>query len=100
MIPEAGSKISEVCPKNGNSIILIGPEGDFSSEEIEMALSKEFHPCSSRTEPAENRNGRHCCLPFRLLYQSVISSAPEINNFSRFLSSEPYTIPKNGTTYR
>jgi 16S rRNA (uracil1498-N3)-methyltransferase len=37
-------KISDVCPKNGNSIILIGPEGDFSSEEIEMALSSEFIP--------------------------------------------------------
>jgi 16S rRNA (uracil1498-N3)-methyltransferase len=31
---------------NGNSIILIGPEGDFSSNEIEMALQNGFKPVS------------------------------------------------------
>jgi len=36
--------ISEVCPKNMNSLILIGPEGDFSSDEIEMAVNKNFIP--------------------------------------------------------
>jgi 16S rRNA (uracil1498-N3)-methyltransferase len=36
--------ISEVCPKNMNSLILIGPEGDFSSDEIEMAVNRNFIP--------------------------------------------------------
>ena len=30
----------------GNSLILIGPEGDFSSEEIELAINAGFHPVS------------------------------------------------------
>ncbi len=33
-------------PKNSESIILIGPEGDFSSDEIEMAVSNHFIPVS------------------------------------------------------
>jgi 16S rRNA (uracil1498-N3)-methyltransferase len=36
--------ISEVCPGNSNSMILIGPEGDFSSEEIDLAVSNHFIP--------------------------------------------------------
>jgi 16S rRNA (uracil1498-N3)-methyltransferase len=36
--------ISEVCPKKMDSLILIGPEGDFSSEEIEMAVNKNLIP--------------------------------------------------------
>jgi 16S rRNA (uracil1498-N3)-methyltransferase len=36
--------ISEVCPKNESLLILIGPEGDFSSEEVDMAISNNFIP--------------------------------------------------------
>lgn len=35
-------KISDVCSPNENVLILIGPEGDFSEEEIKTAISKDF----------------------------------------------------------
>lgn len=38
------SKISEVYSKNENVLILIGPEGDFSDEEIDSAIEKKFIP--------------------------------------------------------
>ena len=38
------SRISDVYSKNENSIILIGPEGDFTSEEIGAAVSMNFFP--------------------------------------------------------
>jgi 16S rRNA (uracil1498-N3)-methyltransferase len=37
-------KISEVYSKNANSIILIGPEGDFSREEVTSAITMGFFP--------------------------------------------------------
>jgi RNA methyltransferase, RsmE family len=37
-------KISDVYTKNENAIILIGPEGDFSIEEIDSAVDNEFFP--------------------------------------------------------
>jgi 16S rRNA (uracil1498-N3)-methyltransferase len=37
-------KISEVCSKNTNSIILIGPEGDFSREEVTSAITMGYIP--------------------------------------------------------
>lgn len=51
------SKISEVYSKNEDSIILIGPEGDFTTEEIEKASSAGFEnihlgPSRLRTETA------------------------------------------------
>jgi len=36
------SKISEVYSKNQNAVILIGPEGDFSDDEIQNAIGKGF----------------------------------------------------------
>lgn len=35
-------KISDVYSKNNTAVILIGPEGDFSSEEIDLAVSRNF----------------------------------------------------------
>lgn len=40
----AKSKISEVYSKGNDTVILIGPEGDFSEEEIKAAVSKGFMP--------------------------------------------------------
>jgi 16S rRNA (uracil1498-N3)-methyltransferase len=43
--------ITEVCRKGEDTVILIGPEGDFSEEEIKRAMSKNFtqiHLGSSR----------------------------------------------------
>lgn len=37
-------KISEVCSKNEDATILIGPEGDFDRAEINNAMMKEFVP--------------------------------------------------------
>ncbi len=56
-----------VVPKQ-NYLILIGPEGDFSSEEIELAIKAGFHPVSLgdsrlRTETA----GVVACHTFNLL---------------------------------
>ena len=36
------NKIPEVYSKNENAVILIGPEGDFSEEEIKSAVGKDF----------------------------------------------------------
>ncbi|MDL2314885.1 16S rRNA (uracil(1498)-N(3))-methyltransferase [Bacteroidales bacterium OttesenSCG-928-C19] len=38
--------ISEVCQKKENALILIGPEGDFSEKEIQLALSNNYLPVS------------------------------------------------------
>ncbi|MCX6255449.1 MAG: 16S rRNA (uracil(1498)-N(3))-methyltransferase [Bacteroidia bacterium] len=38
------NKISEVYLKNENALILIGPEGDFSEEEIASAIEKGYSP--------------------------------------------------------
>jgi 16S rRNA (uracil1498-N3)-methyltransferase len=38
------SKVSDVYSKNENATILIGPEGDFSEEEIDSAVNKGFSP--------------------------------------------------------
>jgi len=60
---------SKILP-NSNYLILIGPEGDFSSEEIEQALQAGFHPVSLgesrlRTETA----GLVACHTFNLMNQ-------------------------------
>jgi 16S rRNA (uracil1498-N3)-methyltransferase len=38
------NKISEIYSRNDNATILIGPEGDFSTEEIERASRRNFEP--------------------------------------------------------
>jgi 16S rRNA (uracil1498-N3)-methyltransferase len=38
------SRISDVCFRNDEVLILIGPEGDFSEEEIRMAIENKFVP--------------------------------------------------------
>jgi len=40
------NRLKNLIRQGGNVLILIGPEGDFSSEEIEMALSAGFTPVS------------------------------------------------------
>jgi 16S rRNA (uracil1498-N3)-methyltransferase len=37
-------KVSDVYTKNENAIVLIGPEGDFSREEIQSAIKSKFFP--------------------------------------------------------
>lgn len=37
-------KLSDVCRPGRSTLVLIGPEGDFSPDEIELAISKEFIP--------------------------------------------------------
>jgi 16S rRNA (uracil1498-N3)-methyltransferase len=36
--------VSEVYSKNDNSIILIGPEGDFTRDEVDSAVNRGFLP--------------------------------------------------------
>jgi 16S rRNA (uracil1498-N3)-methyltransferase len=38
------SRIGDVCSKGDDVLILIGPEGDFTTEEISSAIIKEFLP--------------------------------------------------------
>lgn len=38
--------LSDVAQARENGIVLIGPEGDFSSQEIELAINKGFKPVS------------------------------------------------------
>ncbi len=42
--PDAGERqpIKDVLARGGNTLILIGPEGDFSREEVELALANGF----------------------------------------------------------
>jgi len=39
-------ELKEVYKKGGNALILIGPEGDFSEKEVELALQSGFIPVS------------------------------------------------------
>lgn len=60
--------LKKMIAPNQNYLILIGPEGDFSTEEIEQALRAGFHPVSLgesrlRTETA----GVVACHTFHLL---------------------------------
>lgn len=60
--------LSKMITPNKNYLILIGPEGDFSSEEIEHAIKAGFHPVSLgdsrlRTETA----GVVACHTFNLM---------------------------------
>ena len=60
--------LKKILLPNQNYLILIGPEGDFSSEEIKMAMEAGFHPVSLgdsrlRTETA----GVVACHTFNLL---------------------------------
>lgn len=41
--------LSQLCTKNESSIILIGPEGDFTKEEIDLAVKNHFKPISLGT---------------------------------------------------
>ncbi|MCC7331440.1 MAG: 16S rRNA (uracil(1498)-N(3))-methyltransferase [Flavobacteriales bacterium] len=38
--------LSQICAKNEPSIVLIGPEGDFTKEEIDLAIKNQFKPIS------------------------------------------------------
>lgn len=38
--------LSQLCIKNESSIVLIGPEGDFTKEEIDLAIKNHFKPIS------------------------------------------------------
>lgn len=60
--------LKKIMVPNQNYLILIGPEGDFSSEEIEKAIQAGFHPVSLgdsrlRTETA----GVVACHTFNLM---------------------------------
>lgn len=43
---EERRSLFEYCPVTDDAMILIGPEGDFTSEEIAMAFQKHFQPVS------------------------------------------------------
>ena len=44
--PDKKVLLSQAYQKNGNVLILIGPEGDFSEEEVELAKEQGFIPVS------------------------------------------------------
>lgn len=44
--PEEKKILSQSCKKNENVLILIGPEGDFSREEVDNAIQCGFEPIS------------------------------------------------------
>ncbi len=55
---------SKLLNSSTSKLILIGPEGDFTKEEIELALQKEFYTCCLRRYKIKNRNSRYCCSYF------------------------------------
>jgi 16S rRNA (uracil1498-N3)-methyltransferase len=44
--PQEKVLLKNIYKKGGNALILIGPEGDFSEEEIKMAIDNGFQPIS------------------------------------------------------
>lgn len=77
-LPCAGSRLIAHCEESGNRtplgeafgpreqvLILIGPEGDFSSDEIRSALDSGFRAVSARPQPSSDRNGRASWLRTR-----------------------------------
>ncbi len=38
--------LQKICERSADTLILIGPEGDFSQEEVELAISKQFKAVS------------------------------------------------------
>lgn len=44
--PQEKVLLKDIYKKGGNALILIGPEGDFSEEEVKMAIDHEFKPIS------------------------------------------------------
>ena len=45
-LPDQKMEIQQVMQANKDTIILIGPEGDFTREEIDLALAQGFTPVS------------------------------------------------------
>jgi len=45
-LPEQKKELKDAPIKPGSKIILIGPEGDFTEEEIELAIAKNYLPVS------------------------------------------------------
>jgi 16S rRNA (uracil1498-N3)-methyltransferase len=37
---------NKVCKQGASTVVLIGPEGDFSTEEIQLAIASGFHPAT------------------------------------------------------
>ena len=69
---EVTTELSEVCTAKKNTLVLIGPEGDFSPEEVELAKKNGFLPVSLgpsrlRTETA----GVVACHTINLLNQQA-----------------------------
>jgi 16S rRNA (uracil1498-N3)-methyltransferase len=67
-------KLSEVCIPGKNTLVLIGPEGDFSPEEIKLAINHQFVPVTLgsnrlRTETA----GIVACHTVNLLNEMGLS---------------------------
>ena len=46
--------------KGDNYLVLIGPEGDFTSREVEHSIESGFRTRNTWNEPAEDRNCRRC----------------------------------------
>lgn len=44
--PQEKVLLKDIYKKSGNALILIGPEGDFSEEEVRMAIDNGFEPIS------------------------------------------------------
>ncbi len=42
-------RLSEVCPKGCRAVVMIGPEGDFSEEEVALAMECGFRPITLGT---------------------------------------------------
>ena len=63
---------SEAYLKGENVLIMIGPEGDFSEDEINLSKKHGFISYSSWYQSPKNRNSRHCRLPFYLFHQSLM----------------------------
>lgn len=67
---EAPSQLKDQALLNSSSLILIGPEGDFSPREVELALERNVKPVSlGPTRLRSETAGLVCCHTVRLLNQ-------------------------------
>jgi 16S rRNA (uracil1498-N3)-methyltransferase len=63
---KANSRVSDTYFKNENALFLIGPEGDFSKEEIRLAVKNNFLPVSlgSSRLRTETAGLAACCFVY------------------------------------
>ena len=79
-------RISDIYSKNENAIILIGPEGDFSGEEIDVAVNRDYYRfISGKAVLEQKRQVLRPAIPFTLSISKSTLSGYKVYYLSNFL---------------